>query len=50
MQPIAKRGQSEMWEHFNLVTPNKVISFQYNNLLGVKWCSDAERLCRGPII
>ena len=27
MQPVAKRGRSEMWEHFNLVTPNKVILF-----------------------
>ena len=50
MQPVAKRGQSEMWEHFDLVTPYKVILFLYNNLLGVKWRSDAEMLCRGAII
>ena len=24
MDPVAKRGRSEMWEHFHLISPNKV--------------------------
>lgn len=24
MEPARKRGRSDMWEHFNLITPDKV--------------------------
>lgn len=42
MEPVAKRGRSEMWDHFSLISPNKVCENWLIFLLLIFWT--------GPII